>query len=39
MYRSYPGIIIAERTEDNVKAIRGQCALCGYEIAWALIHS
>jgi ribosomal protein S27AE len=37
--RSNLGIIIAERTEENVQAIRGQCAMCGYEIAWALIHS
>jgi hypothetical protein len=39
MCRSYLGIVIAERTEDNVQAIRGQCALCVYEIAWALIYS
>jgi hypothetical protein len=26
MYRSYFGVIIAERTEDNVQPIRGQCA-------------
>ena len=40
MCRSNLGIIIAERTEeDNVQAIRGQCAMCGYEIAWALIRS
>jgi hypothetical protein len=40
MCRINLGIIIAERTEeDNVQAIRGQCAMCGYEIAWALIRS
>ena len=25
--RSYRGIVITERTEDNIQAIRGQCAL------------
>jgi hypothetical protein len=25
--RSYLGIVITERTEDNIQAIRGQCAL------------
>jgi len=39
MCRSYLGIVIAERMEDNVQAICGQCALCGYQLAWALIHS
>ena len=39
MCRNTVGIIMAERTDDNAQPVYGQCAVCGYEIAWALIRS
>jgi len=32
------GVLVGELTPDKVQSIRGLCTLCGYEIAWALIH-
>jgi hypothetical protein len=33
------GVLVGEPTPDKVQFIRGLCAMCGYEVAWALIHS
>lgn len=36
---SYLGIVIADPEENNVRSVRGRCAVCGYAIAWTLIRS
>jgi len=38
MCKEQMGVLVGELTPDKVQSIRGLCTLCGYEIAWALIH-
>jgi hypothetical protein len=39
MCKAQMGVLVGEPTPDKVQSIRGLCAMCGYEIAWALIRS
>jgi len=39
MCKAQMGVLVGEPTPDKVQFIRGLCAMCGYEVAWALIHS
>jgi hypothetical protein len=39
MCKAQMGVLVGEPTADKVQFILGLCAMCGYEIGWALIHS
>ena len=36
---NYFGVVIAKPSDSGYQPIHGRCAICGFEVAWALFTS